>query len=54
MGNGKLIPWFALLVHAAFALPIILVSLSQLMSFLTFTVLICSLTGGESEELCGA
>lgn len=30
-GSGKLIPWFALLVHAAFSLPI-LVFLSQFMS----------------------
>jgi len=37
MGNTGLILYFALLAHAAFALPVKL-SLSQLISFLTFTL----------------
>ena len=41
MGRGELIPWLALLVCEAFALPIKL-SLSQPMSFLIFTLLILS------------
>jgi len=36
MGNSELIPYFALLAHVAFALPIKL-SLSQPTSFPTFT-----------------
>lgn len=39
LANGEVIPWFALLACAASALPIEL-SLSQPMSFLTFTLLI--------------
>ena len=51
MGKSELIPCFALLVHVAFALPIEL-SLSQPMSFLTFTLPILSPIplGGGSER----
>jgi len=41
MGSGEWIPFFALLAHAAFALPVQL-PLSQPTSFLTFTRLILS------------
>jgi len=44
MGNSKLIPYFALLAHAAFALPLKL-SLSQPMNFPTCTLLM----GGGGE-----
>jgi len=50
MGSNELIPSFALLVFMTFALPIEL-SLSQPMSFLTFTFLILSpVPLGESER----
>jgi len=52
MGSSELIPCFALLAHMAFALPI-KISLSQAMSFLTFTLQIPTGEGG-SEWLGGA
>lgn len=48
-GRGKLIPCFALLVHAAFTLPIVVVSLSQVMSS-HFYLRVCSLTGWGVRE----
>jgi len=56
MGRNELILCFVLLAHMAFALPIQL-SLSQLTSFLTFTLPILSpipLGEGVNEQLCGA
>ena len=53
MGRNGWIPWFALLVNTAFALPIKL-SLSQPMSFLTVTppILFPLPTGEEWESSC--
>ena len=55
VGNIKWIPCFALLVHTAFALPTIL-SLSQPMSFLTFTlpIIFPIPLEGRSEWQCAA
>jgi len=56
MGSSEIIPYSALLVNTAFALSIKL-SLSQPMSFLTFTLPILSpipLWGTVSEYLHGA
>jgi len=54
MGSSEEIPYFALLAYTAFALPIKL-PLSQLTSFLTFTLLILSPIplGGEGASSCG-
>lgn len=55
MGSGKLIPSFALLVHADIALPVN-PSLSQPVSFLTFNLPIFFLDsagGVVSKWLCG-
>jgi len=52
MGSSELIPWFALLACMAFALPVKL-SLSQPMSFLTFTLPVLSLIPPRAEQASG-
>ena len=52
MGSGEWIPYFALLAHAGFTLPVTL-SLSQPTSFLTFTLLILSPVPPWGERASG-
>lgn len=55
MECGELIPFFALLLHMEFSLPVKM-SVSQPMSFLSFDLLILfPIPGGEEcKGLCGA
>jgi len=54
VGTGERIPYFALLAHTAFVCLSVKLSLSQPMSFFTFTLLILSpipLEGSEQAAL---